>query len=176
MRFRYPILFINIFWRRSYSLQLTGTSIELLTRFWCSLSSWSSSGFSRNQSSSQDGETSSKGAFCNFYIYHIMETFDNKQSKHEKFIAQESQLPPEELRWKGFPQVWSKFFRKNLFVQSKHVMSFKISVSLHPATPAVLIVAITFLLPRWFSITIIYLWQVFGVYAQHHIPLSLFQQ
>ena len=40
------------------------------------------------------------------------------------------------------------FFGMNLFVQSKHVMIFKISVSLHPATPAVLIVAITFLLPR----------------------------
>ena len=40
------------------------------------------------------------------------------------------------------------FFRTNIFVQSKHVMIFKTSVSLHPATPAVLIVAITFLLPR----------------------------
>ena len=68
MRFRYPILFVSIFWRRSYSLRSIGTSIEQLTRCWCSSSSWSSSGSSRSQSSSQAGETSSKGACCNFYI------------------------------------------------------------------------------------------------------------
>ena len=43
---------------------------KLLTRCWCSSSSWSCSGSSRSQSSSQAGETSSKGACCNFYIYH----------------------------------------------------------------------------------------------------------
>ena len=66
----------GIIWRRKYNLQRPWISLskllksKLLTRCWCSSSSWSFSGSSRSQSSSQAGETSSKGACCNFYIYH----------------------------------------------------------------------------------------------------------
>ena len=95
-----------------------------------------------------------------------METFDTKQYNRDNLenvhlLQRKASCHQKNCAEKGFRRFWSKIFRTNLFVQSKHVMSFKISVSLHPATPAVLIVAITFLLPRWFLITMVSLWQSF---------------